>query len=123
MQTNELTDEQRQSIAVQLRTLRDRGNTPEAMGWAIVDAVLSRAATMGTLNGDHLEVSGMITVSLPYEQEVVLTPAPATPGSTDEPIHGVSVSITCTRTCSSIFGVEVLCVDDCHTTTVTTESS
>jgi hypothetical protein len=106
-----LTDDRRQELQAQFHTLRDRTNTPEFIGHALVQQVLTDAAAMGTLNGDRLELSFTVSVGLPRTEEVSLTPESAT----DEPIHGVSAVTTCTQICFSVPHVHDICVEHCQT--------
>lgn len=121
MPPTELTDAQRQALEIQLHKVRDSSNTPEAFGWAIANAVLTEAASKGTVNGNLLEVPLTLSVSLPTRKQLIITPSMAAAGA-DEPITGVASTVTviCTRTCVTIFGVELICTDDCHTETITT---
>jgi hypothetical protein len=106
-----LTDEQRQQIHAQLLAARGRANSPEGMGWAIVNYALTNATIEGNLNGNQFELPMVVSISLP-------PPPPAASSTADT--HSFSEVETCHEVCVIVLGHQVYCWSQCHTEIVST---
>jgi hypothetical protein len=101
--SSKLTPEMRSALDQQFHAIRDSANSPEGLGWAIVNYALTNAASQGTLNGDRLEIPMVASISLP--------PAQPPAGSTD----AFAEVETCHDVCVSVSGVELFCFQRCET--------
>ena len=111
-----LPPDRQQAIEAQLHAVRDRMTSFEGLGRSLIAHVLTRAATYGTLKGDRLEVPVTVSVKLPQTARISATPV--TESSSDEPIHGVSMEVTCTLVCFDVTPTEVTCDEECTTTLI-----
>lgn len=105
------TASQSAAIAADLKAIGDRIRSPEGLGRAVIEFALTNATTMGTLNGDILEIPAVATVSLP---------PPTPPMAADEPTGTFTEVETCHEVCISVLGHHLYCWTQCHTETHST---